>query len=61
MLENPDFEQIYHSRTVAGVYEIGHNSIKVMKLLAYYDRAYYENINYYDLMVSILICFKNDI
>ena len=24
-----------------------------MKWLAYYDRSYYENINYYDMMGSI--------
>ena len=27
-----------------------------MKWLAYYDRSCYENINYYDLMGSVLKC-----
>ena len=38
MLENPDFEQNYYSRTATGIYEIGHDSIRLMKWLAYYDR-----------------------
>ena len=46
MLKNPDFEQDYWSRTAIGLYKIGHDSIRFMKLLAYYDRSYYENINY---------------
>ena len=40
MLENLDFEQDYWSRTATGVYEIGHDSIRLMKLVAYYDRSY---------------------
>ena len=54
MLENPDFEQDYWSRTAIGVYENGHGSIRIMKWLAYYDRFYYENINHYDRMGSVL-------
>ena len=54
MLENPDFEQDHYSRTSTGVYKIGHDSIRLMKGLAYYDRSYYKNINYYDLMGSVL-------
>ena len=53
MLENPDFEQNYWSRTAEGIYKIGHDSIRLMKWICYYDRSYYENINYYDLMGSI--------
>ena len=58
MLENPDFEQIYWSKTATGVYKIGHDSIRLMKWICYYDRSYYENINYYDLMGSILSCLN---
>ena len=54
MLENPDFEQDYYSKTAEGIYKNGHNSIKLMKWLVYSDRSYYENIIYYDLMASIL-------
>ena len=31
MLENPDIEQNYWSRTAIGIYEIGHDSIRLMK------------------------------
>ena len=37
MLENPEFEQEYSSRTATGFYKVGHNSIRLMKWLAYYD------------------------
>ena len=53
LLENPNFEKNYWSRTAQGVYKIGHDSIRLMKFICYYDRSYYENINYYDLMGSI--------
>ena len=53
MLENSDFEQNFWSETATGVYKIGHDSIRLMKWICYYDRSYYENINYYDLMGSI--------
>ena len=53
MLLNPNFEQKYWSRTAQGVYKIGHDSIRLMKWICFYDRSYYENINYYDLMGSI--------
>ena len=53
MLENPDFEQNYWSKTAKGIYKIGHDCIRLMKWICYYDRSYYENINYYDLMGSI--------
>ena len=52
MNENPDFEQNYYSRTAIGIYKIGHDAIRLTKWLAYYDRSYYESINYYDLMGS---------
>ena len=53
MLKNPDFEQNYWSRTSTGIYKIGHDSIGLMKWICYYDRSYFENINYYDLMGSL--------
>ena len=58
MIKNPDFEQNYWSRTATGNYKIGHDSIRLMKFICYYDRSYYENINYYDLMASICKYFK---
>ena len=53
MLENLDFEQNYWSTAATGVYKNGHDSIRLMKWICYYDRSYYENINYYDSMGSI--------
>ena len=53
MIKNPDFEQNYWSRTAKSIYKIGHDSIRLMKGICYYDRSYYENINYYDLMGSL--------
>ena len=44
MLENPNFEQNHDSLTSTGFYRIGHDSIKLMKWLAYYDRSHNENI-----------------
>ena len=52
MLKNPDFEQNYWSETATGIYKIGDDSIRLMKFICYYDRSYYENIKYYDLMGS---------
>ena len=53
LLEKSDFEQDYWSRTASGIYKIGHDSVRFLKLICYYDRSYYEKINYYDLMGSI--------
>ena len=52
-LKNSDFEQNYWSRTATGIYKIDHDSIRLMKWMCYYDRSYYENKNYYDLMGSL--------
>ena len=41
MLENLDFEQHYYSRTAMGIYKNVQDSIRLMKWLAYYDRASY--------------------
>ena len=53
MLKNPTFEQNKYSLTSTGIYKIGHDSIRLMKWICYYDKSYYENINYYDLMGSV--------
>ena len=53
LLKNPNFEQDYWSQTAQGIDKIGHDSIGLMKWICYYDRSYYENINYYDLMASV--------
>ena len=53
MLEHPNFEQNKYSITSTGIYKIGHDSIRLMKWICYYDRSFYENINYYDLMCSV--------
>ena len=53
MLENPNFEQNNYSITSTGIYTIGYDSIRLMKWICYYDRSYYENINYYGLMGSV--------
>ena len=52
MLENPDFEQNNNSLTSRGFCKIAHDSIRLMKWICYYDRSYYENTNYYDMMGS---------
>ena len=53
MLENSIFEQNYWSKTAIGIYKIGHDSLRLMKFICYYNKSYYENINYYDLMGSL--------
>ena len=53
MLLNFDFEQEYWSRTAKGIYKKGHDSIRLTKWICHYDRPYYKNINYYDLMGRI--------
>ena len=53
MLKNPNFEQNNYSISSTGIYKIAHDSLRLMKWICYYDRSYYENINYYDLMGSI--------
>ena len=53
MLENSDSEQTYWSRTSQGIYKIGHDSIRLMKRICYYDRSYYQIVNYLDMMGSI--------
>ena len=42
ILENPSFDQNHCSITSTGVYKIGHDSIRLMKWICYYDRFFYE-------------------
>ena len=53
VLKNSDFQQNYWSGTAEGIYKIGQESIRIKEWVCYYDRSYYENINYFDLMVSL--------
>ena len=52
MLKNPKFEQDFWSRTAIGIHKLGHDCIRLMKWLIFYDRSYYDNMNYFDLMGS---------
>ena len=58
MLKNPYFEQDFWSRTAIVINKIGYESIRLMKWLAYYDRSYYENMIFCDLMGSVLSCLN---
>ena len=58
MLLNPNFEQNHSSIISTGIHKIGHDSIRLMKWRCCYDRSYYENINYYDLMGSVCKLLK---
>ena len=40
MIENPNFEQDYWSRTAIGFYKIAHDSTKLVKWICCYDRSY---------------------
>ena len=37
MLKNPNFEQNYWSKTATGIFKKGHDSVRVMKWICYYD------------------------
>ena len=54
MLAKPLIEQSIFSGTTNGIFKVRHNSIRLMKWLAYYDRSFYEKIIYYDLMGPVL-------
>ena len=58
MLLNPNFEQNHYSVTSTSNYKTGHDSIRLLKWICYYDRSYYEKLNFYDLMGSILSCLN---
>ena len=45
MLENPNFEQNRYSITSTGIYKNGHDCIRLLKWICYYDRSYYEKLN----------------
>ena len=60
MLENPDFEQNYWSRTAIDIYKIGNDSVLLLEWLIYYDRSYYDKLNFYDLMGSIVKAVRED-
>ena len=53
ILEILDFEKEYWSRKSTGVYKIGYDSVRLKKSLTFYDKYFYGNVNYYDLMGSI--------
>ena len=40
MIENPDSEQDYWSKTAKDLYKFGHDSMRLMNWLAYYDRSF---------------------
>ena len=42
MLEDPDFEQNYYSRTATDIHKSEHNSVRLRKSLAYHDISFYE-------------------
>ena len=50
LIKNHNFELNKYSLTSTGFYKIAHDSLQLMKWLCYYDRSYYETIDYYDLM-----------
>ena len=60
MLEYIDFEHNCCSIASTGIYRIGHDIIRLMRWLAYYDTSSFENVKYYDLMGSVLR-FLNEI
>ena len=53
LLLNPNFEQNKYSLTSKGIYKIGYDSIRLMKWICYFDRFFYENVNYFDLKASV--------
>ena len=50
---NPVFEQNYCSKTANGIYRTGHDVIRILKHMVYFDRSY-GNISRFDLMASVL-------
>ena len=57
-LENPNLEQDFCLVTARGIYNIGHDSTRIITWLAYYDKSFYENVTYFALMGSILNYLK---
>ena len=58
MLENSDFEQKLFSRTATGICKVGHDNVRSMKWICFYDRSQYEKLKYYDLMGIIVNSVK---
>ena len=56
MIINSDFEQDYYSRQQQVFTELDKTLLDFLKWLASFDRSYYENLNYNDLMCFILTC-----
>ena len=54
IIKSLDLKQNYFSRTSTGIDNFGDVSFRIKKWLAFYDRSYYVNIIYYDLMRSVL-------
>ena len=50
MIKNPYSEQNHYSKISKCINKTGHDSFRIMKWLAFYDRSYCENIKYYGLM-----------
>ena len=55
MKENPNLEQEYYSRTTKGSHRIAHDSNRLSKWMAHFDRNS-ENIYCIDPMASVLTC-----
>ena len=58
MKKNHDFEESFYTKTAEGIHKISRYSIQIMKPLCYPDRSYYENVNYFVLMATVLTCLK---
>ena len=48
-----DSEQNHFSGTAKGIYRTGHDSTRLVKWMAYYEK-YYDQITFFDLMTSVL-------
>ena len=55
MNEKPNLEQFCYSRSAKSISKTGHDSVRILKRWAFYDR-YYEIVKYLDLMASVSIC-----
>ena len=58
MSKTLNFEQNKYSITSTSIHKIARGSIRLKKWICYYDRSYYGNIIYYNLMASILKALK---
>ena len=46
MIKYFDFEKKFYTRTAKRIYEIVHDSVRLLKYMADYDKSYYENLKY---------------